>query len=144
MAVEENNTSVRPFIQENTKSSAQENKAVVRRFIEEAWNKGNLDVADELVDPEFCRSDASNPELRGPEALKRFVTSYRNIFPDTHITIEDQIAEGDKVVTRYTVTSSRRGEYAGGTFTGISIYRVADGKIVERWGEGAPSVKQAL
>lgn len=119
---------------------SEQNKAIVRRLIEEAW-KGNLDVIDELVDRDYVGYDPSNPEpVRGPEGMKEFVTTYRTAFPDANITIEDQIAEGDKVVTRWTGRGTHEGDLMGiaptrkqATVTGISIARLADGKVVEDW-----------
>ena len=122
--------------------STEENKAIVRRDWEETWNKGNLDTVDEIfattyvghfLSPEFP------PDLEG---YKQFINSYRTAFPDIHITIEDEIAEGDKVVTRFTSRGTHKGELMGiaptgeqVTVTGISIFRIAGGKIVEDWTE---------
>ena len=92
--------------------SAVENKALARRVIEEMFNKGNLDVADELFAPDYVDHDPAMPEdVRGPEGFKEYVCAYRSAFSDLHIQIEDQIAEGDKVVTRWTGTGTheRRG-----------------------------------
>ena len=80
---------------------SEENKAIARRVTEELFNRGNLDVADELFAPNFVDHDPASPEdIRGPEGMKQFIAMYRGAFPDIHIVIEDQVAEGDKVVTR--------------------------------------------
>src|SRR5918999_254307 len=119
------------------------NKALARRWVEGLFNEGNLDVADEILTPDFVLHAPFDPEgLRGPEAVKQFVSAYRNAFPDGHTTIEDQIAEGDKAVNRWTATGTHQGEFQGiaptgnrVTFTGIDLIRVADGKLTEGWVE---------
>ncbi len=121
--------------------SAEENKALTRRVMEEMFNKGNLDVADELVAPDFVDHDPSMPEdVRGPEGFKEYVRAFRSAFSDLHIRIEDQIAEGDKVVTRWTGTGTHDGDSMGiaptgnrGEITGMEIRRISGGKLVEGW-----------
>jgi predicted ester cyclase len=94
--------------------SAEENKALARRVLEEMFNKGNLDVADELLTPDYVDHDPAMPEdIHGPEGFKEYVGAYLSAFPGMHVEIEDQIAEGDKVVTRWTGTGTRDGELAG-------------------------------
>ncbi len=121
--------------------SLEENKALVRRFLEEGA-KGNLTVFDELLSPDFV--DRSLLPGQGPtrEDLKRSVAEAQATFTKISFTIEEQIAEGDKVVTKYTERSVSRGEYAGipptGTeenIEGIYIHRIREGKIVEEWSE---------
>jgi ketosteroid isomerase-like protein len=84
--------------------SAQENKELTRRWFEEVWNKGNMDFVDEVVASNLVVHDPSTPEGMGSgvESAKQFVEVYRNAFPDIQLTVEDLIAEGDKVVTRWT------------------------------------------
>ena len=121
--------------------SAEENKAVVRRVIEEMFNKGNLDAADELVAPDFVDHDPAMPEeVRGPEGFKEFAAAYRAAFPDLHVEIEEQIAEGDLVATRWTAIGTHDGDLMGiaptgnqVTQPGMDITRVSDGKIAETW-----------
>ena len=85
--------------------SEEENKALVRRAFEEGWNAGNLDVFDETDAPEYVLHDPSVPEdVRGVEAVKQFASMYLRAFPDLNFTLEEQLAEGDKVVTRWTST----------------------------------------
>ena len=119
------------------------NKTVARRFLEEVWNKGNLAVLDEIIVKDHVNSGpGSIPGLpTGPEGSKQFVTVYRNAFPDVHFTIDDQIAEGDKVMTRWSAEGTHKGELAGlpatgksSTVTGISVNRLVNGKIAESWG----------
>ena len=112
--------------------STEQNKAIVRRLFEEAWGQGNLKVVDELVAPDYVLHAYSEDEAfgRGAEGLTQLISSTRTWFPEGHLTIEDQIAEGDKVVTRYTsqVTPTA-------TTKGIWIDRIAGGKVVEAWGD---------
>jgi len=119
----------------------EENKALVRRFLEEGA-KGNLNVFDELLSPDFV--DRSLLPGQGPtrEDLKRSVAEAQATFSKISFTIKEQIAEGDKVVTKYTERSVSRGEYAGipptgteETIEGMYIHRIRDGKIVEEWSE---------
>jgi steroid delta-isomerase-like uncharacterized protein len=119
------------------------NKTVSRRLFDEVWNKGNLTVLDEIIVKDHVNSGPGTiPGLpNGPEGSKQFVTAYRKAFPDVRFKIDDQIAEGDKVVTRWTAEGTHKGELAGlpatgksSTVTGITVNRLANGKIVESWG----------
>jgi steroid delta-isomerase-like uncharacterized protein len=120
--------------------SAEEKKAIVRRLFEELWNQGKLDVADEIFATDYIFHEPVAGEVRGPEGFKQFVSMYRIAFPDLQFRIEDQIAEGDKIVTRWTATGTHKGELMGisptsvqVTVTGIGIARTDGGKIVEFW-----------
>jgi steroid delta-isomerase-like uncharacterized protein len=112
-----------------------------RRVIEEAYNAGRLETLDDVLAPEFVGTDPALPEpIRGIEAEKQIVAAYRSGFPDLHITIDDMIVAGDKVVTRWTARGTHTGELWGMaptgkevTVTGIGIDRVANGRIVEAW-----------
>ena len=124
--------------------SAEENKRISRRVAEEGFSQGNVDVFDELVAENFVNHDtAAPPDLPpGREGLKALARLYRSAFPDTQLTIEDQIAEGDRVVSRYTARGTHEGDFAGlpatgkqVTATGITIDRIEGGKIVESWNE---------
>ena len=119
------------------------NKAIARRFIEEAFNKGNMAALDEIVAPGHTNTGpGSIPGLPpGPEGSKQIVSVYRNAFPDIHITVEDQIADGDKVASRWTARGTHKGELTGipptgksAVVTGMCIDRIVNGKIVESWG----------
>lgn len=119
---------------------SEENKAVSRSVIEECFNKGNLALADELYTADYIDHNALPGMPNGPEGFKQTAAMYRAAFPDIHITIEDQLAEGDKVVTRWTGSGTHQGELMGipptgkqVTVTGIGIDRIANGKIVEHW-----------
>ena len=107
---------------------SEENKAIVRREIEEVFSaQGNLDVADEIFAPEYV----GYPEdVRGPEGAKETAKMYRNAFPDVQLSIEDQVAEGDKVVTRWIGSGTHQGEMMGIAPTGNQV-RV-DGMTISR------------
>jgi len=117
--------------------SAEENKALVRRFVEEFWNERNTATADELM-----ASDAvihlPTGEVLNPNELKIFVGTWRESFPDWHSTFEELIAEGDRVAKRWTGRGTHLGELQGIPPTGKRVeapgsvfYRIAGGKIVE-------------
>ena len=118
-----------------------ETKGIARRLLEEAFNSGNLDVVDELVAPEFVNHDAAMPEPTvGIEATKASIRGYREAFPDLRLTIEEQIAEGEYVTTRWTGRGTHEGDLMGmpatgkqATVTGITIDRIVDGRFVESW-----------
>jgi steroid delta-isomerase-like uncharacterized protein len=118
-----------------------DNKAIVRRSFEELFSDGNLDVVYEVFAPHYIGHDPTLPDpIRGPEGFKQFVRMYRKAFPDLLLTVEDQIAEGDRVVTRFTARGTHRGDLMGipatgarVTITGISIDHMRDGKSVESW-----------
>ncbi|MDZ7359293.1 MAG: ester cyclase [candidate division KSB1 bacterium] len=119
---------------------SEQNKALSRRITEECFNKGNLAVADEFVAANFTDHGAPPGLAPGAEGFKQLVAMYRNAFPDMRITIEDVIAEGDKVVMRWTARGTHKGDLMGiaptgktVTVTGIGIDRIANGKIVEHW-----------
>ncbi len=120
---------------------SEENKAVVRRFIEEVWNNGNLDVIDELIAENHVDHDpAQAGSPGGPQGARAFVEMYRAAYPDTHIELGELIAEGDLVAGTWTATGTHQGELMGiaptgrsVTLTGIGVDRVSGGKIVESW-----------
>lgn len=110
--------------------SIEENKAVVRRYIEEVLNRGHVEVVDELFVPEMH------------EQVKEIAAIFHTGFPDMRETIEDLIAEGDIVAARWTFQGTHLGEFddlpATGksvTMTGMSFYRIGDGKILDDWAE---------
>jgi steroid delta-isomerase-like uncharacterized protein len=122
--------------------STEENKKVVLRWIEQAWEKKNVDVIDELHAPDYVGHIVGTPgPVRGREAFKQLFAAYLAAF-DLHRTNEFLIAEGDKVVAYDTYLVKHKGEFAGIpptgkelSATGIDIYRIVDGKIVEQWYE---------
>jgi steroid delta-isomerase-like uncharacterized protein len=123
-------------------SMSAENKALIRRVYEEAWNKGNLAILDEVVSPDYVDHSLPPGLPPGKEGIKQLIAMYQAAFPDTVMTVEDQIAEGDKVVTRWSARGTHKGELMGVpptgkvvTVSGIDISRVADGMEVEHWAE---------
>src|SRR5215207_1201478 len=127
---------------EDISMTAEENKAVVRREMEELFNHtGNLDVADEIIAPNYVSYEPTSGETRGIEGAKQFAATYREAFPDLENTIEDMVAEGDKVVVRFRARGTHQGEteaFGPPTdkrmeITGITIKRLSEGKIVEAW-----------
>jgi serine phosphatase RsbU (regulator of sigma subunit)/predicted ester cyclase len=128
---------------EDAVSSAEENKAIVRRFLEEL-DKGNLDVIDELLAPDFVDRSLLPGQEPDREGYKRSVAEWYAPFSDPNTTIDEQVAEGDKVVTWYTGNMTHdRGPIVGiaptgerYTFTGVYFHRIVGGKIVEERSEG--------
>jgi steroid delta-isomerase-like uncharacterized protein len=120
---------------------SEENKALARRFAEDILNPGSVDTVEEVYAPDYVGHDPAMPEdVRGVEGAKEFYGMYINAFPDAEITVEDQVAEGDKVVTRWTARGTHRGELQGVPpsgnrveVTGVTISRIEGGKIVEEW-----------
>jgi predicted ester cyclase len=120
-------------------SSAEENKAIVRRFLEELV-KGNLDVIDELLVPDFVDRALMPGQGSTREDFKRTIEEIHKAFSTTSFTVEEQVAEGDTVVTKHIESHVSRGEFAGlpatgkeGTNEGIYIHRLHRGKITEEW-----------
>ena len=121
--------------------SVEVNRALVQRFVGEVFNRGNLDVVEEIYAPVYIGHTAGLPEQTlGPEGVKEFVELYRSAFPDLHTTIEDTVAEGDKVAYRWTAVGTHRGELLGVPpsnnrveLTGITIEWIEGGKIVETY-----------
>jgi steroid delta-isomerase-like uncharacterized protein len=121
--------------------SAETRKALERRLIEEVWNRGNLDFAERCFTTDYVNHDPSSPEeIRGPEGFKQNVAAIREAFPDFRMEIVDQVAEGEKVVTRYVITGTQEGELAGIPpsgrrieVDGMGIDYFRGGKICESW-----------
>jgi serine phosphatase RsbU (regulator of sigma subunit) len=122
-------------------STEEENKAIFKRYIEEVWNRTNLELVDEIFD-RYISHQPDGPTLqRGPEDVKRFVSEFRSAFPDFRISIDDQIAEGDKVMVHATIRGTHQREFRGMAPTGkeieergFSVFRFSEeGKVVESW-----------
>jgi len=120
--------------------SVEKNKALVRRLVE-ALNTQNWAVLDEVMAPDYVDHYALPGQKPGREGYKEAFINTPNAFPDFQFTIEDMIAEGDKVVVRMTFSGTQRGEFAGipatnkrVTYTHIRILRIVRGKFVEDWG----------
>jgi steroid delta-isomerase-like uncharacterized protein len=119
---------------------SEENKTLARRWAD-IFNQGNLDLVDEIYASNYVDHDPTMPEdVRGVEGAREFYGMYRSAFPDTEITIEDQLAEGDMVATRWTARGTQQGELMGVPpsgnrveVMGVTISRIEGGKIVEEW-----------
>jgi len=122
--------------------STEENKNAVIGLIEEVWNNGKMEELSRFVATDVVFHDAPIPGLPpGIEGVKHIPAFWRSVFPDMHISIEDLITEGDMVVQRFTMHGTQNGNLMGipptgkqVTMGGINFFRLADGKIVERWG----------
>ena len=122
---------------------SEENKALIRRWFEEVWNRGRAEAIDEMFAEDGVAhglADASGQPLRGPGGFRPFHRSFRDAFPDIEVVVEDVIAEGDKLAARCSVRGRHQGDTLGFRaterpveFTGITFLRVRDGKIVEAW-----------
>ncbi len=120
---------------------SEENKALVRRFMEGVVEKDNLAFANQIFADDFVyHPPPLGLPTRGPKSIIQRVAMLRAVFPDLQYTVEDEIAEGDKVVHRLTGRGTHQGEYLGipptgkqVTWTVTAIYRIAGGKIAERW-----------
>jgi steroid delta-isomerase-like uncharacterized protein len=121
--------------------SAEENKALVERFVEEFWNEGNLSAADELMAPD-AQIHLPSGDVVDVDGLKGFAGAFRGSFPDWHSTFEELVAEGDRVAERWTGRGTHRGELQGIPPTGKRVevpgsvfYRIVEGEIVEFRGQ---------
>ena len=120
-----------------------DNASLIRRWFEEVWNKGREEAIDELFDEKGVAhglADETGEPLRGTAGFKPFFRRFREAFPEIEVTVEDTVSEGDRVAARCTVRGAHRGDSLGLAatnrpveFTGISIVRISDGKIVEAW-----------
>ena len=117
---------------------SEESKAIVQRFYRDMVNQGNLDLADELLAPDYV--EHWSPAGSGIEGFRQFAVGLVAAFPDLQVTVEDLVAEGNRVVARVTVHATHEGALMGMTptgrqvsFEGIDIFEVEDGRIVGRW-----------
>lgn len=118
---------------------SEENKAAVNRFYE-VFDEGDLSIVDEVLASNFVEHNPFPEQPPGPEGMKQVLSMMRAAFPDSEMAVEDVIAEGDRIAVRAEMTGTHRGEFMGlpatgnrVTVTGLSIWRVVDGKIVEHW-----------
>jgi steroid delta-isomerase-like uncharacterized protein len=116
------------------------NKAVVRRVLEDVWHAKNISLVDELFAPDFVNHDPDTPDATNREGYKAWATGLQSAVPDLRLTIDTLIAEGDQVAKRWTAAGTNTGALPGlgatgrkVTFTGITIYRIVDGKVAECW-----------
>jgi steroid delta-isomerase-like uncharacterized protein len=117
-----------------------ENKAIVRRFVDEILNKMNWKVADEIIAPGFKFHFTSRPEPLNRQGFEQTLIPFHQGFPDIRFNIDDLIAEGNQVAARFTMTGTHRGEFQGlaptgkhARWTGIAVFRIVAGQIVEEW-----------
>jgi len=117
----------------------EENKAIIGSFAE-LWNTGNLAIADEIFSPDFVNHDPNDPGVTNLESYKGYVPAVRIGFPDINISVDDLVAEEEKVAFRYTIIATHQGELMGMpatgiqvVWTGITVAHLADGKIMEMW-----------
>ena len=122
--------------------ATEDNKTLMRRFYEEVMNQKNLAAIDDFLAPTFVNHSALQLGMLGGgiEEVKQYVSMILTTFPDLYYTVEDMIAEGDKVVARLTVSGTQQGAFLGipstgkhATITDIEIFRIANGKAVENW-----------
>lgn len=124
-------------------TTLEDNKALLRRWFDEVWNKGRAEAIDEMFAADGVAhglSDDPEHPIRGGGGFKPFHQTFRGAFPDIEIVVEDMIAEGDKVVARCSVRGKHAGDNLGIAasnapveFTGMAMVRIRDGKIVEAW-----------
>lgn len=119
-----------------------ENKTIAERFNEDVWGRGDEAALEELLAPDFVDHDALPGQPPGREGHKQILAMFRSAFPDLQVATEDIVAEGDKVVSRWTARGTHQGELMGiaptgkeVTIKGIDVLRIAEGRIVERWAE---------
>jgi steroid delta-isomerase-like uncharacterized protein len=119
--------------------SVENNKNLYRRIVEEVWNSNDLKMVDEFIAPN-CIFHAFDKDLKGPEQFRQYAKELLSVFPDIHFTIKDLIAEGDMVVSHWTVTGTQKGKFLEISatnknikFQGTSILRIAEGKVIELW-----------
>jgi steroid delta-isomerase-like uncharacterized protein len=123
--------------------SIEANKALVRRFFEDVINKGDMRLAEEILAADYVEHPGLPGGGSGLEGFRQFVAMVATAFPDIHVAVEDLIAEGDKVAARVTVSGTHSGVFLGSiqptdrhvVWTGIDLFRVSGGKVVERWNQ---------
>jgi predicted ester cyclase len=121
--------------------STEDNKALVRRYIDEVLNEGKLDRLDDLLSPQYKRYLSPTAAHLTAEVQKQRLAGLRAAFPDIRLTIEDLIAQGDRVACRLTLRGTHQGQFLGiaptrrqVTFSGVDVIRIENGKFVEHWG----------
>jgi steroid delta-isomerase-like uncharacterized protein len=121
--------------------TVEQNKALIRRFYDEVWNKGNLDAADEIFAEDYVRHDLRpGSPLPGPAGQKKIAADFRAAFPDLRSTVDLMVAEEDMIVVRWTTEGTNTGGWGDvpptgrhARFSGVNIFRIRDGKVVEIW-----------
>lgn len=117
----------------------EQNKKIARQVFEEIQSQGKTDLVDQIVAKDYV-GHTPPKDFHGPEGAKQFEAMLRSAFPDLSVTVEDQVAEGDKVTTRWTFRGTQQGEFQGippthkqVKMSGITIFRIANGKLIEGW-----------
>jgi steroid delta-isomerase-like uncharacterized protein len=117
-----------------------ERKRILQTIIDEIWNKGNVEVIDKFYTPNFKNHHPNIPEVSDFASFKKWVVEVHKTLPDFHATIEDMIAEEDKIAVRWTVTGTQKGEFMGipptgkkVRFEGMTVYRFEGDKVAEMW-----------
>ena len=117
-----------------------DSKEISRRVFEEVWNDKQVDLVNQLMVGDYVHHDPQSPVASGIESYKQFVAYYLSAFPDLRFTLEDEVSEGDTVVTRWTATGTHEGDLEGlprtgkaMRVTGMTLARVSNGKVVESW-----------
>lgn len=120
--------------------ATEDNKTLAVRALDELFNRGNLEAAEDLVHPEFLNHEAAAGRPPGPEGMRQTITWIRNAFSELNFTVHDVVAEGDRVVVRCDMSGRHTGELMGLPATGesfsvqhIHVFRIAEGKLVEHW-----------
>jgi steroid delta-isomerase-like uncharacterized protein len=123
-----------------TDKIAAANKALLSRFYKEVYVDWNMTLVDEVLSPRFTSHDWPDDSGTGPQVFRDYYAAIRSAVPDARYEVDDLIAEGDRVVVRWTLRGTHRGAFGGIAPTGrpialkgIAIYRVQDGKLMERW-----------
>ena len=123
-----------------TDAIAAANKRLVRRFYKEVYSDWNMSLVDEAVSPRFISHDWPAGSPKGPDGFRGFYSEIRTALPDGRYEVDDMISEGDKVVVRWRLVGTHKGDFRGIAPTGqaivlkgIAIYRLEDGKLMERW-----------
>jgi steroid delta-isomerase-like uncharacterized protein len=121
-------------------SVEEKNKLLVREFLGEAWGKGNMAAVDEFMAADYVEHPRASNLPAGTESLKRLIAAYRTAFPDLKVTLDDIFAEGEMVAFRWSVSGTHLGDWLGipptgnhVTATGITLFRIAGGQVVESW-----------
>jgi predicted ester cyclase len=119
-----------------------QNKVAMRRIFEEAWNQGDFTVVEEILSPDYMAHFAPPGAPAGREGFRWFITMYRTAFPDLQLQVDDMMADGDKVISRFTIRGTHTGQLMNiaptnkeVTVTGIVIVRFENGQNIEAWGE---------
>ncbi len=118
---------------------SEQNKKIARQVFEEIQSQGKTNLVDQIVANDYI-GHTPPKDFHGPEGAKQFEAMLRSGFPDLSVTVEDQLAEGDRVATRWTFRGTHHGEFQGipptgkqVTMKGITIFRIANGKLIEGW-----------